>query len=102
MAPSKQALIRARRGAKWLDKKLGRGWRRKIRRTDLDMSSGEYTGKGDCGCIVAQLYGEFTHGLAELGIEEYVEDHRLGLDIGDEVDDYDDLTEAWLTALREG
>ncbi len=45
---------RVRHGAKHLDS-LMPGWARKIRLRDLDLKHGEYAGKGDCGCILAQL-----------------------------------------------
>lgn len=96
---SKEALKRARRGAKLLDKKLGRGWRRKIRRRNLDMSRGSYE-IGECGCVLAQLYGSYDEGLEALDIS-WGEDERLGFDRDDEVG-YDDLDEAWLQTLREG
>lgn len=101
MLTEKQAITRARRGAAFLDKKFGsRGWRRRIRRRDLHMESGMYQGQGDCGCILAQLYGEYdaeTVGLTEhkaavLGFVAAAEPYSKN---------YERLTSAWKKVLRE-
>jgi hypothetical protein len=98
-------LVRARRGAEFLDGKLGRGWRRKIRRRDLAMEEGLYGGRGTCGCILAQLGGDYSSMLEEVGLASDARIEALGFDElgvdGDHDDSYDQLTEAWLTVLRE-
>lgn len=97
---TRTALTKAKRGAAFLDAKLGRGWRRKIRRTDLNMASYRYAGKGDCGCILSQLYSRYSDGIAALGIEFNDDRQRsLGFEASDGAD-YADLTEAWLEVLR--
>lgn len=96
---TRTALNKARRGAAFLDGRLGRGWRRKIRRRDLDMASYSYERRGDCGCILAQIYGDYVGGVRTLGITPYNQ-RRLGLE-SDNFVDYDDLTEAWREVLRE-
>ncbi len=88
----------AHRGALFLDKKLGRGWRRKIRRRDLDLAASSYEGPGTCGCVLAQIYGDYDEGLAALGIDEGWKDMELGFD--SITDSYDELTEAWKRELR--
>lgn len=100
------ALARARRGAKFLDKKLP-GWRKQIRVTRLDLSKGLYdpARRGSCGCILAQIdatrthTGNYTGGAKKIGIEPWGDDAvRLGFRDGD---DYATLTEAWREILRE-
>lgn len=95
---TRTALTKARRGAAFLDEKLGRGWRRKIRRRDLDMASFYYSGKGTCGCIVSQLYTAYCDGVDALGID-IAQQRRLGFEVDDR-EEYEDLTEAWLEVLR--
>jgi hypothetical protein len=109
------ALERARRGAAFLDEKLGRGWRRKIRRSRLSMADGIFDpgvagGWGYCGCIVAQLSPRHAYNDVYnlLGLDPYndeVIDFGLILDDDDEdIDeekDYALLTEAWREVLRE-
>ena len=95
---TRTALTKAKRGAAFLDAKLGRGWRRKVRRRDLNMESGLYAYKGDCGCILAQLYHTYDEGAAALGIDNDRAE-RLGfLDL--EAESYPELTEAWREVLR--
>lgn len=100
---SAKPLTRARRGAAFLDKKLGRGWRRRIRRRDLDLSAGVYEGPGSCGCVLAQLsfVGDFKIEAELLGLDDLAIE-RYGFDIEEDTDDkYDELTEAWRVVLRE-
>lgn len=90
---NRKARAAARRGAEYLDAKLGRGWRRKIRRRQLDLSD-------SCNCIVGQLndghYRPYTFGVS------WRSESRLGFDVGPSSgDDYEELTEAWLEVLRE-
>jgi hypothetical protein len=107
-------LNRARRGAAWLDRHLGRGWRRRILRRRLDMRAGYYRPniKGDCGCILAQLDVSYSSGGDEPGCYlrglEMVGLHhpsltpaRLGFEVVSD-SSYEDLTDAWLEVLREG
>jgi hypothetical protein len=97
-----QTLTRARRGAKFLDKKLGTGWRKKIKRRKLDMALGTIDRNG-CGCIVAQLFpgSGYVEGLDKLGINPWAErDEKLGFDTSAS-ESYDELAEAWLQVLRE-
>ena len=96
---TRTALTKARRGAAFLDAKLGRGWRRKIRRRDLDMQQGIYEGRGECGCILAQLYTNYEVGAEDLGIT-YALAERMGF-LQDEKANWTSLTEAWLEVLRE-
>lgn len=86
-----------KRGAKLLDERLGRSWRRKIRRRDLDMDSGFYEGPGDCGCILAQLHESWDDGLLALGVP-YKDADRFGF--GGETDGGTPLRNAWLQELR--
>jgi hypothetical protein len=109
------ALERARRGAAFLDEKLGRGWRRKIRRNRLDMAKGIFKpdvpgGRGYCGCIVAQLSPRHTYGDVYnlLGLDPYGDEPAyLGLSLDDDVEAAVEneawalLTDAWLQVLRE-
>lgn len=92
---TKQDVTKARRGAKYLDKVLGRAWRRKIRRRKLDMGMGVMNDKNECGCILAQLspgqwYDEYGR---EIGIDDDLLS-KFGLDGGVPA-------EAWLQVLRE-
>jgi len=97
MTTTRTALAKAKRGAAFLDEQLRRGWRRKIRRRELDMGSGIYS-RGECGCVLAQLYDDYTVGLEELGINA-VEEKRLGFNSSCRAR-YSELTEAWLEVLR--
>jgi hypothetical protein len=100
------ALARAKRGAAYLDEKLGRGWRRKIATTRLDMERGRCTrsARGSCGCILAQLapesdYGERTYasGAESVGINPWGDEaRRLGFFTDDS---YKPLTDAWREVL---
>lgn len=90
-------LTRARRGARALDRILGKGWRRKIRKTRLDMGCGTFypDSVSSCGCILAQLRpGKFYLNTArELGLEDKVDDYGFAGDVDEET---------WLKVLREG
>jgi hypothetical protein len=95
---------RAARGAAWLDKKLGRGWRRKIKRSKLEMSVGR-RGPNGCGCIITQLYGDYQGGEEPLGFDSggrFAVSHGFLLPEGRRMNDgyYTALTEAWLQELR--
>jgi hypothetical protein len=110
------ALDRAHAGAAFLDKRLGRGWRRKIKRRRLDMENPDYLldNSASCGCILSQLdsydgtrRGVYGHMCDVLGLEPS-EERRLGF-LAEEEDDWDgcymsygDLDVAWRTVLREG
>lgn len=98
---NEKALERARRGAAWLDKMLGPGWRRKIKRRRLDMSIGRY---GECGCILAQLYDDYRKGAVEVGIADPYgrRADALGFFSLTSSIPFEDLTEAWRQVLREG
>lgn len=97
---SEELLRRARRGAAYLDKRLGRGWRRQIRRRRLNMGMGA-PGPNGCGCILTQLYGSYERGGDELDLNlDSGAPGRLGFYTA-KYDDYEPLTEAWLTVLRE-
>lgn len=98
---SERVSTRVKRGARLLDKKLGPGWRRKIRRRDLNLAASTYEGRGSCGCILAQLApdGSYNTGLEILGISYFQrEDRRYGFEREDE--DYTELTAEWLKELR--
>ena len=98
---TRSALVKARRGAAFLDAKLGRGWRRKIRRRDLNMAVGISREKGECGCILAQLYTYYDDGAIEMEIDaDFEAQEDLGFVQSDDAS-YDQLTEAWLEVLRE-
>lgn len=102
-------LARARRGAAWLDKKLGPGWRRKIRCSRLQMSRG-WMGHsyGECGCILAQLdaashddgSGFYSRAAEKLGIVGERTPVTLGFVVASD-SIYAELTEAWRVVLRE-
>lgn len=62
------ALTRAERGAAYLDKRMP-GWWRNIKRMELDMSSGWYVKGEHCGCILAQLCGEYGAGAEHFGLK---------------------------------
>lgn len=96
-----KALERARRGAAWLDKKLGKSWRRKIRRRKLKMSKGVCPSPGDCGCILAQLYGRYEEGANALGMSDPYGNRAVALGFYSH-GGYADLDEAWRQVLREG
>ena len=74
MSGNRSFRSRVKRGAKHLDR-LMPGWARKVRIRDLSMKRGLYSGKGDCGCILAQLdaddgTGEWTRGAKSiLGVD---------------------------------
>lgn len=96
-----KALERARRGAAWLDKMLGPGWRRKIKRRRLDMSIGRFPCSYGCGCILAQLFGSYHDGAAEVGLADAYGNRAVSLGFYSPKD-YEALTEAWRQVLREG
>lgn len=108
---ARQARERAHRGAKFLDEKLGRGWRRRIKRRHLDMRCGIYrpdSGLGDCGCVLAQLSddGSYVDESYRLGINPFGTDgrskaQRLGFSANSDAD-YAELTVAWRGELRAG
>lgn len=98
MTTLRTAITRARRGAAFLDEVRGRGWRRRIRRRSLDMGVG---GAGQpCGCILQQLYGDYDDGAEALGFSGWSA-RAEALGFLDRSYDYEPLTEAWLTVLRE-
>lgn len=104
VAEDSRAMKAARRGAKFLDRKLGRSWRKKIRRSELNMASGSYE-VGSCGCIIAQLYGEYEEGIDALNIygkfrNRKPADEWYGFDQDSETG-YGALTQAWKQVLRE-
>lgn len=85
-------------GARFLDTQA-RGWRRRIRRRDLNMAEGSYEGPGTCGCIVAQLAedGDYNTGLSDLGVDD---DYALGF-MADTDAEFMCLTNAWRRVLRD-
>lgn len=91
---------RAVAGARFLDQHV-RGWRKRIRRRELNMEVGTYV-YGRCGCVLAQLdeHGDYES-MAEILVgDPYGEAaHRLGFMAED--DEYDALTDAWRKVLRE-
>lgn len=101
-------LAAAKRGAKFLDKAIGRSWRKKIRRRELDLASPRYE-RGSCGCILAQLdaNGSYYDMQRELGLNNAAVG-RLGFDAlfnedaGEYFYDHDVLTDAWKKVIREG
>lgn len=84
--------FRVRKGAKLLDEKKP-GWADEINPDRLDLSSGLM-------CIVGQTFGEFSRGVADLGVED--NDYKYGFDTDplDEDDSYADLDEAWLKQIN--
>lgn len=97
----------ARLGAEHLDRELGGEWRTKIDLDHLDMSMGIFTSAtpgNECGCVLAQLYGTYTHGVERLTVDEDAEedvefgfvppesDWQVGVGYGDA---WTLLTEAW-------
>lgn len=69
---------KARRGARFLDKKLGPGWRLSINVSRLNMGYGSYVPRREngCGCVLAQLdaadsddgVGLYMRGAENLGL----------------------------------
>lgn len=100
-----EALEKARKGAAFLDEKLGRSWIYKIKRTKLNMEIGtmdSFMNPG-CGCILAQLNPRtnWLYGARELGLtmEDAIE---LGF-VTDELRyGFHELTKAWKQVIREG
>lgn len=100
------AAARVRRGIEFLDRRAG-SWRRKVSRTRIKMESGGYQrGRGDCGCILAQIdappshshrYGSYYQMADKLGLSEN-DCLRLGFAADDDAG-YAALTEAWKEAL---
>lgn len=117
------ALSRARRGARYLDGKLGKGWRRRIRRRRLDMGAPVYLGETGCGCVLAQIDaalrtpkgklelvrcgldeggGWYSSGAGRVGLDPYSERaEALGF-LAREDEDYGPLNAAWRKVLAEG
>lgn len=110
---------RAHAGAVFLDRRLGRGWRRKIRRRRLNVENGfvarDPQSVHSRGCVLAQLHlagaipgadapvtgGSYYAAAAALDVAAPV---RLGFmaPVGESVTGYERLTEAWLEELRAG
>jgi hypothetical protein len=67
-----EALLRAKRGAEFLDEKLY-DWRERMNLADLDMGE-------ECDCILGQYFGEYNSGRKELGLD-WEEATRLGFNI---------------------
>lgn len=106
-----------RRGIKLLDKTLGKGWKRYIKRRDLDLSASRYI-VGRCGCVLAQLdlnhpmgtgtgsYREMAEVLQRLAGESVGASpnaERYGFDAAyDNSDDldYEGLNKTWREELR--
>lgn len=101
------ALARARRGAAFLDKKMGKQWRRRIKRTKLNLDAGRFPSKRvhpGCGCVIAQLdeEGSYSHGAEALGFRAYSpQATKLGFLSGEGVPN-SVLTDAWKQVIREG
>lgn len=77
-------------GKNFLDSRLGRGWRSRIRWSAINMSSSR--------CILGQLYGSFWEGRRALGLktEEAI---ALGFDAQD-YEDYPRLAKIWRRTQR--
>jgi hypothetical protein len=97
-AVQKDARIKARKGARLLDRKRP-GWFKKVAFTRLDMNVGS-------SCIVGQVWqGEFNDGLRELGFDPYMDTYE-DFGFGGELYDKEDpaassvLAEAWIGEIR--
>ena len=82
------------RGIALLDQKIP-GWRQHVDVDRLDMEMAERR-ENACGCILAQLYGEYIAGLEAIGLDDE-EDSPYGFDA--DAADYPALTAAWKRAL---
>lgn len=99
MTPYERALA----GARFLDREV-RGWRRRIRCRELNMATGTHH-YGVCGCVLAQLSpdAQYETEAKLLGLDPHGDDAiRYGFFAGADDDaEYDALTVAWRTILRE-
>ena len=90
---------RITRGARLLDR-VRPGWFRRVKITKLDMAQGERQPDG-CGCILAQVYGNFVEASQMLGLDlRTYSDSSHGFNYGDGDDSFDDLGEAWKDEIR--
>lgn len=102
------ALTRARRGIQFLNHRRP-GWRKHVNPARLDMSRGSMVGRGDCGCILAQIQDRFgSSGSFALGAETVGVNPggpravALGFRASEGTQaEYALLTAAWLHALAE-
>ncbi len=95
---NEEMFVRVNRGATHLDE-VNPGWAWDIRPNYLIMSS-------PCNCILGQLYGLFSDGLAELfgsdGEKDYAwRGHGFSLDHGNEAETWDMLEECWMNEISE-
>lgn len=99
-----EALEKARKGAAFLDEKLGRSWIYKIKRRKLIMEVGSMHDSLNpgCGCILAQLNPRtnWLDGARQLGLtmEDAIE---LGFVTNVHMG-FHELTKAWKQVIREG
>jgi hypothetical protein len=70
----------------------GNGWRRDINKGTLNINDFYL-------CVLAQLFGNYSAGLQELGLFTTSEAIEHGFDVEMGVDDSDELTSAWLDIL---
>jgi hypothetical protein len=89
-----------RQGIELLDKAGPPDWRERINLDTLHMQEPH----GPCGCILAQVYGDFYNGVEELRTADSVTSHGFDVrltdvDRGRLGEHYDDLREAWKEAL---
>ncbi len=86
---------RVQRGIKALDAHVPQ-WRSRIEVDHIRMEISVY--KNDCGCILAQLFGTYSHGMDVLKLDEWTA-IELGF-LGDCTWDHDPLTIEWRETLR--
>lgn len=94
MGRSYDAAVEA--GAALIDAALGRrAWDRELDFDKLDMAEPQ----GECGCVLAQTFGSFAHGLFKVGLEgapgRAVADHGFDTWTGVQRRSYERLKAAW-------
>lgn len=108
----KSITARIRQGIKLLDEKGPSNWRRRVNLRTLDLG----VPTGDCGCVLAQVFGNYGEGCRALGITldntteasaasaAFTGFERLvapGEGWGNREKEYAELTEAWREALQD-
>ena len=93
------ALARARNGAQHLDVVFGRDWHERIDQKSLNIGDARL-------CMLGQLYGGYTIGCGEIGIEpDGFEARELGFcpegSCYESQDEFRALTEAWKIVIDE-
>jgi len=78
-------------GAKWCTKTYGRGWRRKISLSRLNVSS-------ECDCILGQLDGFYSRAVLVRGLVPGDDTFRYGFNV--RMLDHGKLTAAWKDEIR--